>query len=212
MKRWIRENTFVVAALALPLIVVAFFLVATTVPRFFVPEPKYDLWLAVHGDLNPDRDVVLRYRVDDGVLVADAQPLQLHSGSQTLYRFDVITRRLTEVRPDIPEPVRTAVAAAAVTAVPNMPPAPPRGPQAPPPVTFAVTEASGLQFHAGDTAPDGYRFRGRNMHRGLFVELFGLGRNRNFSIVRDGRAIRVDIEPLYQWGVTAHAVGWVRHD
>src|SRR5215813_11728655 len=66
-----RHNAFLVAAVALPVIVVAFFLLATAIPRWTVPPPAYDLVLRVGKSYEQPRpQVAVEFKVDDGRIVA----------------------------------------------------------------------------------------------------------------------------------------------
>ena len=49
---FLRDNIFLVAAVSLPLIVVAFFLVASAIPRWLVPPPAYDLLISASDPYN----------------------------------------------------------------------------------------------------------------------------------------------------------------
>ncbi len=42
-RRFVRDNAFLIAAVALPLVVVGFFLLFTAIPRWTVPPPQHDL-------------------------------------------------------------------------------------------------------------------------------------------------------------------------
>jgi hypothetical protein len=48
----LRDNAFLVAAMSLPLVVVAFFLLSTALPRRMVPPPTYDLLIRATDTYN----------------------------------------------------------------------------------------------------------------------------------------------------------------
>src|SRR5688572_659738 len=100
-----RENAFLIAAIGLPVVVVALFLVASAVPRWTVPPPGYDLVLRSDGGYTPAaQHVVTTIRVREGRVVAEFQPAAPNSYPQkpTLYLFDHLTSTAVEVPFDVP--------------------------------------------------------------------------------------------------------------
>src|SRR5688572_30393210 len=81
--RFLRDNAFLVAAVSLPLVVIAFFLLAAAIPRWRVPPPAYDLLIRAADDYNPaaNRRVVVDFEVRGGKVVATARPIsETHYG------------------------------------------------------------------------------------------------------------------------------------
>ena len=100
-----RENTFLIAAIALPVIVVTLFLVAAAVPRWTVPPPGYDLVLRSDGGYTPaDQHLVTTIRVRDGRVVAEFQAAVPNSYPQRplLYVFNHLTNTAVEVPFEVP--------------------------------------------------------------------------------------------------------------
>ena len=186
-----RGNAFLVAAIALPVVVVAFFLVATAVPRWTVDPPAYDLLLAVDQPSSyMQRSSTTTFEVRDGQVVAIRTPVdeQLYLPVSTLVVIDHATQTLREL---------AVVPAAGEASSPDEAPA-----------SFVVADLAGRAVVAGDTAPDGYRFEARpNRGPGLIGEVFGMSRGGSrFAIVKDGRVVPVDAAGRY---VNPRVVGWL---
>src|SRR4026207_414357 len=64
--RFVRRNAFLVAAVALPLVVVIFFLLAAAIPRWTVAPPDFDLVLRGTSYEQPAPRVSLEFDVRDG--------------------------------------------------------------------------------------------------------------------------------------------------
>ena len=211
---WLRDNLFVVAALALPLVVIGFFLLATGIPQLLVDDPQYDMLYSV--DQYEADDYALRFRVVDDRLVADTRLTSSAATwqNQILFRFDARTQRVRQIEPDVPESVkqrlRSNAATARAQARPLVAPAP-----VPPELseTFEVAETASLQLLPDTIAPDGYEFRNEYAgNRGLFGGLFGMGSNRSgFSIARQGRVIPLPMpdETRYRYYNNSHLLGWI---
>ena len=64
---FIRNNAFMVAAIALPVVVAGLFILASAVPRWTVPPPSYDLLLKTTRPYNqPPATVLVDFNVRDG--------------------------------------------------------------------------------------------------------------------------------------------------
>ncbi len=212
---WLKENVFIVAALALPLLVAGLFLVVSAVPRLLVDDPRYDLLFAITDSGAPDSDVALSFRLEDGGVWADASASARYvSGRQQLYRFDAATMKVRRIDVNIPEGVRQTLSRIATRNLtqssqdPSVPPAPLVYP-----VPFRVSETAGLSLIESTVAPDGYEFADHAGDRGLFGELFGMGSSRfSVRIVKHGRIIALQIPDRHTgryYYANAMLLGWV---
>jgi hypothetical protein len=101
-----RNNAFLAAAVALPVLVVGFFLLATAIPRWTVPPPTYDLVFRVGKPYDQPRpQVSVEFKVEDGrlqAIVLDLVPHFLENGWRTADKKPVkneeLWRRLDEAR------------------------------------------------------------------------------------------------------------------
>src|SRR5262245_9349487 len=134
--RFLRDNAFLVAAVALPLLVVGFFLLSTALPRWLVPPPAYDLVLRSTRPFDGTQPrVATEIVVRDGRIEAIVRPLPQDSYLQppALFLFDHQTMTVREIPLNIPamapgEPART----------------------------IAVDATNGRRVVSQDKAPDGY--------------------------------------------------------
>ena len=219
---WLKENLFIVAALALPLVVIAFFLAATSIPRLLVDDPAYDLYFALQDYDAPASGYSLRFRVADGRLYADtgAHSAYYPSPTQRLFRFDASTGSVRHVAVEIPAEIQQQVQEELDswqrTDRAAQYPAPPVGVTVQtgfPVVPFVVPETEGLTLHGETVAPDGYAFKGCcSGSRGLFGELFGMGSRRaDLRITKSGRVIELenpDPDSRHYYNSRSSFLGW----
>jgi hypothetical protein len=190
---FLRDNAFLVAAVALPVAVAGFFLIATAIPRWTVPPPQYDLVLRVE---RPYPDATAKVGVDvavrDGRVEATVRPApkDVYTRRWALVVFDHTTLKTREVPLDIPTDLKSDESR-----------------------TFVVEALAGRRVSSDAKAPDGYELSTRgNGGGGLVGDIFGMGRSRRpEAVVNRGRAVPLDLPAQYQewygWPVTP--VGWV---
>ena len=99
--RFLRDNAFIVAAVALPVLVGAFFVVASAIPRWTVPGPAFDLVMRVPRpyDATPNK-VIVEFNVRDGRVEGTARPAppdQGYSQRWALLYFDHTTMTVREI-------------------------------------------------------------------------------------------------------------------
>jgi hypothetical protein len=188
---FIRHNAFLAAAVALPLIVIAFFLVATAIPRWTVPPPAYDLVLRVAKPYEQRPQVSVEFKVDDGRIVAFVRPVQKdqYVQSWSLVRFDHQTSNLQEIPVKLPDSL-----------APDSPPQ-----------TIVVDGFATKRVLEQTKAPDGYELR-TDTNRGgagLMGDLFGMrGYDQRVVLVNRGRVITLPLPSGYQYA-PVNAVGWL---
>jgi len=189
--RFLRENAFLVAAVALPLVVVGFFLLATAIPRWTVPPPAHDLLFTTSSYRQPRAAVSVGFRVVDGRLRADVRHAleNTHPPRTMLWIFEHETLTTREVEFSVPE-----LAAGD------------------PPRVIDVGAVAGRRILTQPRAPDGYEVRkGDQSSPGIAGELFGMRRyDRRLSISKNGRVVSIDL-PQQEW-TTPSFVGWVVSD
>ena len=190
--RFLRDNLFLVAAASLPLVVVAFFLVASIVPRWLVPPPTYDLLLRLDGSYAQSTSrFLVDFHVRDGRVEATVRPLANNMSLQppVLFLVDHATMTAREITVDLP----TSMA------------------DNDPPKTFVVEALAGRQVLAQPTAPDGYQLEQRNQGGpGLVGEVFGMNRyDRRPAIVSRGRVVTITLPERYRFLSSVQPVGWV---
>jgi hypothetical protein len=193
--RLLRDNAFVVAAVALPVLVGVFFVVASAIPRFTVPGPAYDLVLRVGRpyDAVPSK-VAIDFNVRDGRVVATIRTVPKEQGylqPWALLYVDHRTMTMREIPLDLPTSLKDGEDSRVVV----------------------IDGLSTIRVSAQTTAPDGYRLEnGTSGSPGIVGDLFGIGRYRqSAALVNRGRIIRLELPSPYEqpYQSMAYAVGWV---
>jgi hypothetical protein len=191
-----RDNIFLVAAVSLPLIVVAFFLVSTAIPRWLVPPPAYDLLISAtdaYNQTNPRMTV--NFNVRDGRVEATFQavPANTYSARSRLFLFDHTTMNVREIPVELPNNLVLA--------------------EGDPPRTIVVDAIAGRQLLTDVQAPDGYQLESRNQRGpGIVGDVFGMNRyDAEASLVNRGRVIPVALPAPYRnvYFSPVYAVGWL---
>lgn len=179
---FLRKNAFLVAAVALPVAVVALFLAFSVVPRWLVPPPTYDLLFGAGGPYDQVRPrIAVDYKVRDGRVEAVVQALPANSYPQisSLFLFDHLT---AEVR-EIPFDLATDLS------------------EGDPPRTITIDALPGRHVLAQSKAPDGYELDTRSTRGpGLIGDLFGMNGYQQFaSLVKSGRSVRIALPSPHRY-------------
>jgi hypothetical protein len=190
--RVLRENAFLAAAISLPLVVVAFFLVASVIPRWLVPPPAYDLILQSTDYYDHNRpQVVVDFRVRDGRVQALVRPVPASNTYAPpvpkLFLFDHETMTVREIPFDVPELREND-----------------------PPSTVPIEALARHRVITDTKAPDGYELQTRNRHgAGVVGELFGMrSYDDRVALVKGGRVVAIEL-PRRQYGSSASPLGWI---
>jgi hypothetical protein len=190
--RLLRDNAFLVAAVSLPLLVVAFFLLSSAIPRWLVPPPAYDLLVrATYGQATPR--TAAEFNVRNGKVEATFRPVPANTyGVQTaLFLFDHTTMTAREVPVELPNDLV----------------------EGDPPRTIVVDVLGGRQLLAQAKAPDGYQLESRSQRGpGIVGDLFGMNRyDSEALLVNRGRVVPIALPPpfQYQYYSPVSALGWL---
>lgn len=191
MKTFLRENMMIVVSIALPLLVVIFFALASVLPGLYSTPPEYDLLLSHQGRATAKTSPVkISLTVEEGRLKAlvvktDGTNYQYNP---RLFRYDHLTGEVVEIDIQLPENVAELIAGSEIP----------------------IPELAGRKISEALRAPDGYEFRGRRRGGGLVTELFGGSRYRtDVSIAKNGAVIRVRLPASDYWYNDVRLVGWV---
>jgi hypothetical protein len=197
----LRDNAFIVAAVALPVLVAVFFLVASAVPRWTVPPPRYDAVLKVQRwtyEGAQDR-VSVDFDVRDdhvvAVLRAVTEKGQARAQRWALVVVDHGTLRAREIPFTVPDRLNDGE----------------------PERVIVVPELAASTVSAVAEAPDGYtvRVRTNGGGPGLVGELFGMRsyRQRTTLVSARGRTAPVELPAPFQESYQQTSfVGWVTTD
>jgi hypothetical protein len=192
--RFLRANAFLLAAVALPLVVVAFFLLASAIPRWRVPPPAYDLLIRAARPYrvqpSPSR-VAVEFEVRDGQLFAEVSPVRRDQYVQpwSLFLFEHETTSLREVPFDVPHDLTDDAS----------------------PRTLTVPALSGRRMLPAMAAPDGYELRSRTgRSSGLIGDLFGIrSSDAGVSLVNRGRVVAVPLPAGYEYLSQVEFIAWL---
>jgi hypothetical protein len=199
MRQFIKNNLAIVAAIALPLILIVVFALSTSVVSHIVADPQYDFLIATnyYGGAN---EAFFFDVVQNTLKISYSYPVSVRGG----YQNGNISR-LWRVR----APAMT------VEEISLVPPA--RGNDDPDGkrVPIDIPGVSGLHLVSSQPAPDGYVFQESYdyYNSNLMVELFSGsgGRNRPTSaVVKGGRAVPVKYLGSNSYNAyNTHFIGWV---
>jgi hypothetical protein len=192
-RHFLRDNAFLVAAVALPLLVVGFFVLASAIPRWTVPPPAYDLLLRVNGPYDTGRPrLAVDFNVRDERVEATAQLLPPPGYAQpaSLFLFEHRTGTLRRI------PF-------------NLPPLA----EGDPPKRVTIDAIAGRRV-IGTRAPDGYELQtGRSNTPGLIGDLFGMHRyDQRVVLVNKGRVIPISFPSAFEYPYPVYTIGWLANE
>ncbi len=191
MYDFLRKNLMIVVSIALPLLVVIFFALASVLPGLYTTPPAYDLLLSLHDRASPKSPQVrYNFTIKDGQLTAVVFKAEkpTYESNPRLFLYDHLSGEVSEISFQVPEGVGDLTEGEEIL-VP----------------AFANRKVSEKL-----RAPDGYEFRGRRGGGGLMTELFGGRRNRtDVSIAKDGAVVRIRLPTSDYWYNSVRYVGWV---
>jgi hypothetical protein len=186
----LRDSAFLIAAVALPLAVVALFLLAAAIPRWTVAPPAYDLLVRADGAYRQAASqVVVTFRVRDGRLEAALLPgaPNAYQAEPSLFAVDSRTGEAREIPLNLPSTLPPGASSQ----------------------TIVVAAIAGRRVLDGPRAPDGYNFEHRySRGPGLIGDVFGMsGQGAAGAIVKDGRVVPIELPPPHRYAV--EAIGWL---
>jgi hypothetical protein len=191
---FLRDNAFLVAAVSLPVIVVAFFLASTAIPRWLVPPPAYDVLIRATDLYNGTARMSVDFSVrDDGKVEARvrAVPPNTYAVRSALFLYDHTTMTAREIPIELPDNLV----------------------EGDPPRIIVVDSLAGRRAVAQAKAPDGYELVNRSQRGpGIVGELFGMNRyNSESALVNRGRVVQITLPAPYQnqYSASVSAVGWL---
>jgi hypothetical protein len=180
-----KQNFSLVVGVALPVLLVLFFWLATVVPRILVEPPQHNLiFTSDHYDYNAQVNGTVRFDVKGGQLRAF-----FHEGDTQGYRqvprlfyFNVKTESTREIALDIPEDLKDGSA-------------------------IGIPDLENHEFSNESRSPDGYSFD--NSYRGRHGLIFGGSSYRyHAKIEKDGRAIKIPMPGRSSTYDNLRFLGW----
>jgi hypothetical protein len=189
----IRENVALLVGIGLPLVVVAFFILASTLPRMLVEPPQHALlltttfnnrnlaFLRVEFDVIDERLRVRLFPIDTG-----ERSLRGTLPVPRLFVWEPDTEATREITLPLPSD------ASAIHDVQEV----------------VIPELADWRISTSRQAPDGYEYKTNfSGGGGLFNALFGGGRRPLIAVEKDGATITVDTPDEIFYGMDF--LGWV---
>lgn len=173
----LKENIVLIAGISLPLILMAFFAIASYVPTINTDPPEYDFIFSNDGGYSgsPNSYGYITFQQHQGNLRAHYVALENpnYSNPNRLYYYEAATGEIEEITYELPDEVSKLEPDDALD--------------------FDLKMLSNLKLDFAVTAPDGYAFRrGRYRSRGIMGDIFSTGSSyRDAELYRDNNIIRL---------------------
>lgn len=197
MKRFLKENLVLAMGVALPVLLVVFFLIATWLPSLFVASPKYD-FLFSNGNIYSAKGWIST-RIENGRLKITERISNDNCNTYQEYKLYLLEASTGNVRrlANIPSPSSEARC---------------RNPQ---PLSsyereVLVEQIKNYKFSSEPAAPDGYVLRISASGGGGFPFFYSGGWRNRFSLYKNGRSVKIEMpdeEERRYYEVSA--IGWV---
>ena len=192
VSKFIKNNAFIIIGIALPLLVVVFLLLASSIPKWLVEAPQYDFLFTVDSNQARTSTVRVEFQVYKDHLKAKAykQDLPNYNRLSRLFIFEHESLSIREIPVDIPEEVEEIKNGTEIT----------------------ITEFANQKLSSLRRAPDGYEFKSPyRSGYGFFGGLFYGGRyGQRAAIAKSGRVVAVEYPDSYGYSYGAvKFLGWI---
>lgn len=183
VKNFIKQNLALSAGIALPILLIVLFFLASVVPKALTDPPQYELVFSGRTySNNQPSDYVAAYTVANGVLqVKVTKAKDTDYQRNRLYIYDPKTSVIRDITP----PLDSAG-------------------------TFAIKETAGSSIDTANIAPDGYAFESGYDHSGgMPMEIFGGGyRDGGLRLEKDGYRFKIPYDKRNSF-YDAGFIGWI---
>ena len=171
MLKYFRQNPMIAAGILLPLIVVAFFVLATAIPKLLADPPAHDFLFSVPYSDGSKPSIEVRFDVVDERLRARLYKTNVgYRRVPKLYLFEHETLEVREISVDLPGDTEDFEDADEIE----------------------IAEFADRLISTDRTAPDGYEVRQPGYRGGdLMTSLFGGRRRNRLAIHKSGAVINV---------------------
>lgn len=184
----VRDNIILVAGIALPLVVMLFFLLATWIPRWLVDPPQYDLLFSGVSWSDKSSNTVNLVVTAEGQL--KARYFKRQEGESPLRRLFIYEHTTGDVR-EISIPSLAGEVYGEVE------------------IEREISEFAARTVSTKRTAPDGYEFQGPQYTSGNFLGLGFGGRRSKLSIRKKGAVVSIPTLDSYPYYNGTEFVGWL---
>ena len=189
MKNFIKENLVLVIGLALPVLLIVLFFVATVIPKMYSTPPQYEVLFSVqdYGYQNKP-DYTIDFKVKNQQLMVNAKKTDdknNYYNSKKLMAYDAKTEVMREISIDASQFADGA--------------------------EILLAETKSMTIDTAMVAPDGYLMENQHYgNSGLIGGLFGSGgRNNGYRLKKGSVGYKINTLQNNYYYDQLHFIGWV---
>lgn len=189
MKNFIKENLVLVIGLALPVLLIVLFFVATVIPKAYNTPPQYEvLFSVVNYNYQNRPDFDMSFSVKNKQLMVKPKKIEgkdNYNNTKKLMAYDAKTETLREIAMDVSKFSDGAA--------------------------MVLEETQAMTIDAATTSPDGYVLEGSNYNgNGLVGDLFGGGyRNQGYRLKKGSIGYKISNQQGNNYYDQMQFIGWV---
>ena len=189
MKSWIKENLVLVIGLALPLLLIVLFFVATVIPKMVSTPPQYEVLFSVQGYGYQNKpDYTVDFKVKNQQLMVKVKKTDSkdnYYNSKKLMAYDAKTEVMREIAIDASQLSDGA--------------------------EMLLEETKNMTIDAAMVAPDGYVMENQHYgNNGLIGGIFGGGgRNNGYRLKKGSVGYKINNMQNNYYYDQLHFIGWV---
>ena len=189
MKNFIKENLVLVIGLALPVLLIVLFFVATVIPKAYNTPPQYEMLFSVVNYNNQNRpDFELSFSVKNQQLMVKPKKIEgkdNYNNTKKLMAYDAKTETLREIAMDVSKFSDGAA--------------------------MVLEETQAMTIDAATTSPDGYVLESSNYNgNGLLGGLFGGGyHNQGYRLKKGSFGYKISNQQGNNYYDQMQFIGWV---
>jgi hypothetical protein len=184
---FVKDNLALVVGIALPVLLVIVFGIATVIPKITVPDPQYDMiYTTDNYDYSSQIKGTVHFDVKDNKLRATFRDNQNQSyrNIPRIYYFDVSKGSIREMTLDVPGDLKDGQ-------------------------ELEIEEAENYKLSKESLSPDGYRYDNRYRGHGDFFFMGGSGYSYGGSIRKESRAVKIPAHDGPRSYGSMRFMGWV---
>ena len=188
MKNWIKENLVLVIGLALPVLLIVLFFVATVIPKMNSTPPQYEVLFSVQDYMNQNKpDYTIDFKVKNKqlmVITKKAEEKDNYYNSKKLMAYDAKTEVMREISID-----QSKFSGGA---------------------EVVLAETQNMTIDTAMVAPDGYLLENQQYsNNGLVGGLFGGGQNSGYRLKKGSVGYKINTMQNNDNYYQLSFIGWV---
>ena len=188
MKNWIKENLVLVIGLALPVLLIVLFFVATVIPKMNSTPPQYEVLFSVQDYMNQNKpDYTIDFKVKNKqlmVITKKTEEKDNYYNSKKLMAYDAKTEVMREISID-----QSKFSGGA---------------------EVVLAETQNMTIDTAMMAPDGYLLENQQYsNNGLVGGLFGGGQNSGYRLKKGSVGYKINTMQNNDNYYQLSFIGWV---